>query len=318
MRSRQLRAAAAVLGLVILAGGDVTGGQQQPGPGTKPFLFVAIRSIDARNGGGPEAQTRWELTAGTPSTLYVTGGNREHPEMCAINSGGKTLLEHAAVAWIVEASLKSVEAAGAKIDVRWRRVVTDLAGIDAADTSQEYEMTMTEGTRVVLDLVRPRTATPTGCAGVVVETWFDFQDAPGLENALLDYEIWLVHKDAEGRELTDQTGGRGLQGKSVAYFFRTMRYAADGTARADGELALEFGGSVKGRARPDGRIDLIVQAGRMAILRGLGSGDGGSQQVTVRDGEVVGVELPPYSDSRFEKILAGQRTSIRVKVRRIG
>jgi len=78
-------------------------------------------------------------------------------------------------------------------------------------------------------------------------------------------------------------------GRAVRHYFR----AATGSAELAEDLAQD-GGSVKGRVRSDGRIDVSVDAGRMVMFKGLGGGEGWRGEA-----------------------LSGQRTAIRVTVRRV-
>ena len=145
--------------------------------------------------------------------------------------------------------------------------------------------------------------------------WLEFQDPPALANQVLDYDIWLVHHEAEGRQVVDRMAGRGLQGKDVDYLFKRLRYDTTGMPDPDGAVDVELRGSVKGRVRPDGRIDLWVGAMRTVSQARLGNGEHGSKQATIGDGDTLELEMPPIRQRGpgFD----AQRTSIRVKVRRL-
>ncbi len=136
-----------------------------------------------------------------------------------------------------------------------------------------------------------------------------------MANAVLDYDVWLVHREADGREVLDRMSGRGFQGHSVAYLFKQLRYDANGFPNPAGPVDVELRGSVKGRVRPDGQIDLAFGAGRTVLQSGRGNVRGGNKQATIGDGETIELEMPPYDlkGSGFD----AQRTAIRVTVRRL-
>jgi hypothetical protein len=187
--------------------------------------------------------------------------------------------------------------------------------VEDDDFAREYEARLIEGERAVIDLIRPRAGTNPECDGVVVKMWLEFRDAPQLANRVLDYDIWLVQREADGREVFDRMAGRGLQGRGVDYLFKHLRYDANGSPDPAGPIDVEVSGAVKGRVRSDGRIDLSLRAARMTVERGLGNGESGNKQATVNDGETLEIEMPPTRGrgAGFER----QRTAIRVTVRKL-
>ena len=146
------------------------------------------------------------------------------------------------------------------------------------DLVREYEARLTEGDNFVLDLVRPPAGTNPECDGVVVQMGLEFSEAPELVNAVLDYDVWLVHREADGREVLDRMSGRGLQGHSVDYLFKQLRYDVNGFPNPAGPVDVELRGSVKGRVRPDGQIDLAFGAGRTVMQSGRGNVRGGTSR----------------------------------------
>jgi hypothetical protein len=106
-----------------------------------------------------------------------------------------------------------------------------------------------------------------------------------------------------------------LQGKGVDYTFTPLRYTRAGVPDSSGDVDIQVNGSVKGRVRPDGRIDVSVDAGRMVMFQGIGSGEQGNKQATLANGETVEFELPQHH--WMGDVFAGQRTAIRVTVRRL-
>jgi hypothetical protein len=224
------------------------------------------------------------------------------------------------VVWQVDSRLKSLDAAGATFTVHWKRTVRDENAVDARSMERQFELRLAERSRQVLDLVR--TPGASGCDGVALEFELTFEDDPSVANTLIEYDVWLVHRDRQGRELTDHVQPRGFQGRSVEYAFRPIKYRDDGSIDSAGGVSAALTGSVKGRVRPDGRIDLVVNAMRMVQSRSIGSGDGGSKQATVADGETIELETPRLQGrlpviGDLEPFFEGDRTAIRVTARRV-
>ena len=146
--------------------------------------------------------------------------------------------------------------------------------------------------------------------------WLDFRDPPELAREVLDYDVKLVHNDSSGRETLERSRGRTLQGQEFQYRFPSVDYDQNGRFSPGGGFRADFGGRVKGRVRPDGRIDLSVRAGRAVYQGTTGNGDGGEKQTTIDSGQTIDVEMPAVSahGAGFE----AQRTSVRVTVRRVG
>ena len=285
------------------------------GSGAIPTLRLSIRALHPNALGGVEASPSWQLSRDTVAAPTVTAGSANYADLCAIGAGGKSFQPGTRVGWQVEGRLLDVDASGARLWIRWTRRVLDPRVVDAGDVVREYEARMTEGHNLVLDLVRPPAGTNPECDGVVVQMGLEFSEVPDLANSVLDYDVWLVHREADGREVLDRMSGRGLQGHSVDYLFKRRRYDASGFPNPDGPVDVELRGSVRGRVRPDGQIDLTVGATRTVLKSRLGNARGGSKQATISDGETIELEMPSYDlkGSGFD----AQRTAIRVTVRRL-
>jgi hypothetical protein len=164
---------------------------------------------------------------------------------------------------------------------------------------REYELTFSEGSSSVIDLVRPPDGGSPGCDGVVIEMGFDFADPPGRASEVLDYDIWLVHREADGRQVVDRSAGRGLQGEIVRYRFKPLR--DDAGTPLEGSTSMEFGGWMRGRVRPDGRITVSVWAQRIVWKNRIGQSHEGSLTTVVGDGETLDVEIPPHEPGGSER-----------------
>lgn len=312
------RAAGAVAGLLLamqMSEPPWLGAAVNANRGTNPYLVISIQNLGPTGPGGAEASSSWALGPDSIAAPTVGAGSAEFADLCALSSGGTSFQEGVRVGWRVEGRLVSRDAAGARVRLRWTRVVMDRTLVDQDGVVREYEARLVEGERAVLDLLRPRVGSDPACDGVVVKVWLELRDDPELANRVLDYDVWLVHREADGREVLDRMNGRGLQGREVDFLFKHLRYDSGGSPDPNGPIDVEVSGAVKGRVRSDGRIDLALRAARMTVERGLGNGENGNKLATVDDGETLEFEMPPYR-GRGPGFQA-QRTSIRVTVRRL-
>lgn len=299
---------------LVLGVASGTRADVEPGTGATPVLYASIQNLGPDGPGGGEASASWDLSTATVARPVLGAGSSQYPELCAISSGGPTFQAGTRVGWTVEGRLLSADVDSARIAIRWTRRVMDPSLAGLGDMVREYETRLQEGSRSVIDFLRSPAGEAPGCDGVVVQMWLEFRDPPELARAVLDYDVWLVHRDASGREALERSRGRTLQGEDLPYRFPSVEYAGDGRF-SPGAFRAEFGGRVKGRVRPDGRIDLSVRAARTLYKGALGNGSGGEKQATINSGETIELELPAIADhgAGFE----AQRTSIRVTVRRV-
>jgi hypothetical protein len=309
--------AAAVLGVTILQGtsANTAAPAREPATGAAPLLYISIQGLSSRGGSHGEASASWPLKVGETAQVRVRAGSPEVPSLCGVGSGSAEILSGASIGWLLEGDLVETDATGVRARLRWKRSILQPGLAHVGDFEREYEVRLEEGARMTLDLVRPEPGTADDCDGVVVQTWMDFSDPLELTSQLLDFDIWLVHREPDGRERVDRASGRTLHGQDLRYQFRTLRYDTRGIAREDGDVELKLGGRVKARIQPGGRIDLAVSAGRTVTHGSLGSGEHGTKQAAVRDGETVEIELPPHHSNRYT---LPQRSAVRVTVRRVG
>ena len=332
------RATIAVIGCLLCVSTSGVARQPQrvePGSGVHPNLVMGLQSFSRSSLGGLGTAMSFDFFGARDwETLFVWGGSREFPSLCAVGSGNKPQ-EGALATWRADARLVSLDASGATFDIRWSRTVNDASDVDGSSIDRTYHVRLAEGAVLTLDVLRTRQGSDLGpfqsspgfpdCDGAAVTLQFKYEENQSLANSLLEYDVWLVDRDRAGHETIDHLTPRGLQGQQMEYAFRRIAYGRDGLVADNGPLGLEVRGRVTGRARPDGRIDIVVSAERTLRLGSLGNGDGGSRQATVEDGETIELELPgPAGSVRDEghdldlaALLRGQRTAIRVVTRRV-
>jgi hypothetical protein len=217
----------------------------------------------------------------------------------------------------------SVDADLVTFDLQWSRVVNDSTLVPLENTSESTRISMYEGASGVLDLVRRREPPADGCTNVALSLEVGFSGPGELSNAAIAYDVWLVQRDRDNTVATDRFRVSARQGEQAEYFFRPTYYADDGSrAQAPTTFSVNVSGSIRGRVRSDGLIDLTVDAWWGAGHRGGSVGIGGRKLLTVRPGETVEIETPSgeghLSGVRgLSELMAGQRTAIRVTARRL-
>lgn len=282
--------------------------------GAVPQVWMSIRGISPNGPFGYEAKLSWNLDSEHAALLRVQAGSSELPNVCAVGSTAKDFDSGALVGWLLEARLLELKATSARLGLRWSRKVLVPGAVLGGAMQREYELTFSEGASSVIDLVRPPDGGSPGCDGAVIEMGFDFGDPPARASEVLDYDIWLVHREADGRQVVDRSAGRGLQGEIVRYRFKPLR-DNDAGDPIEGAGSIDFGGSMRGRLRPDGRITISVWAQRVLWKNRIGQSHEGSLTTVVGDGETLEVEIPPREGGGPAE---SSRTSVRVTVRRVG
>jgi hypothetical protein len=318
-------AASAVSPTVDLAGRSSQVVRRMP----TPYLRISAQPLPGFSAGA--TQVALELAPETLNQeIYVTLGTHEYASLCGVNSGvvrvngpeSEGPPPGALIDWRFQARLKSSTPARAEIELNWKRTVKNRTAVDADTIERQYQLSLSERSREVIDIVRPPEGTSSDCEGFAIEAEFFYRDEPDLENSLLQYDVWLIDTDASGEQMTDHLEPRGLQGRDVEYAFRPQRFDVDGKRSPAGPVSSRLEGRVKGRVRSDGRIDLAVGVMRWVQSGSLGTGDGGGKLVTVSDGETIEVLTPrlfgdlPGVPNDSNLFRAGH-TSIRVTVRRI-
>jgi hypothetical protein len=223
-------------------------------------------------------------------------------------------------AWTIAARLVSWNGHEATLETRIERQDTTGA-FRGADIQTPRRLILREGEHRVVDAV---SVTGRDCEAVQFEVDLRVDEPEPVRNAALSYDIWLVHREADGSDRSARFHTSGLQGREVPYAFAALEHRTDGSAvrTGRGDVHTEIAGVIRGRARSDGRLDLTVAASRMVSAAQLGTGDGGTKRLTVDDGETVALELPPLISGSLPGVdlaqfLAGQSTAVRVTARRV-
>jgi hypothetical protein len=244
---------------------------------------------------------------------------------------GRSNLQSGLVSWLVESRLVDIVKDEATIDLRWTRSVNQPGLTESGESTAEQHLVLRNGSHGVLDLVRAASPVNDGCGTLALEYDFRLEGAPALEQAAIGYDIWLVHEDVERPAQISRVSASAKQDDEASYNFPPMNYDRDGRrSQSNPAVRVTVSGTVRGRVRTDGDIDLTIDAGRgYNALDHDGSGyasiwNHGRTLITVKPGETVETLIdPPSGDvslrdvGRLSESFGGQRTAIRITARRL-
>jgi hypothetical protein len=228
------------------------------------------------------------------------------------------------VIWRIEARLASLDGAVATIEVRWRREVHGTGIEPASDLQQTFTWRAEEGSSRVLDLVREVPPATPACDTKTLEMRYIVSGPEELAQARIGYDVWLLQPLPTGDRHVRHLHTSGEQGGTAPFGFPTVTLQEPEPERGARPMSMSVRveGRVMGRLRPDGRIDLAVDAGRLVGRDGtrLMSGSSGRTRLIVTPGETVELQPPPLSgatDGAYERLLRDRPTAIRVRAKRL-
>jgi hypothetical protein len=320
------RFATVLMGLAMTGAGAlaIASGQGESAPGLPPdlepqlvvFTMPGYSGIVDRTGGA-------RIPLLTDDTFGVAIGSGV-PEGCGHTlqvsaSGDATVGQPVAALWTLHARLVSYEGDSAVVDLRWTRSIRDPRLKPAEDATVEQRMMLTQGGRGILDVVTGPPNDSSVCPSFAVGVGLELRSSADLDDAGLEYDFWLVRGGGSQRPSRARAVAR--QGDSTKYAFQPLDLAAGGHTGAPAASAtMNWSGSITGRARSDGTIDLSVDA-FVAVMDAERSRSTASsslrKQLRVREGETVDIEFPAESWRGLAPSHAWERTALRVTARRV-
>jgi hypothetical protein len=195
--------------------------------------------------------------------------------------------------WKVTVKLVSVDAGEIKFDADWAR--SDVLGTAEQPVAGGHRtITLREGERHVLDVINAPSHS-VDVVNVVIELTASRVEEPGLENAALDYDLWLVHERENGEKITRRLTVTGRQGENVPFEFAPLDFSLEAGGAVDAAnapLKMSVQGKIRGRARPDGSIEISVQSEQAMQLGGARGAAIGDKNFVVLSGETTAIEFP--------------------------
>lgn len=237
-------------------------------------------------------------------------------DLCGAGFGAGSPSSEAAYAWRVEANPVVVADETITVAIDWTRSDRTPAGGRERRAGDRRTVTLTDGERHVLDFVSAPRENRSRCANLMVQVEASLADDPTLANASLGYDVWLIDQDAAGHETTRRLQAVSDQGDPLPLTFLPFGWTSDGVAASDPwrpDVAVSIAGTVKGRLRADGLVQLFVTADRIVRMgASKGTTGYGEKRFTARPGEIVRLEIPPNSGGT--SFLASHKTFLTVVV----
>jgi hypothetical protein len=216
-------------------------------------------------------------------------------DLCAIAAGATARMLAPHHAWTVRFTLVGVEIDKVTVDV-----VTDRRDESSPVVKLDSRhLVLTEGAPHILDFVDNGGSASCGTRSIALEVSAALEEAPAFAGDMLSYDLWLTHRDAAGREWTRHEGRSARQGELTDFRFQPLRWTLDALIPAgDRDMTIDelVSGSIRGRIRDDGRIDVSFQTFRALALNQGSTGElGGRKIFVVQPAEPIRIELPPAS-----------------------
>lgn len=216
----------------------------------------------------------------------------------------------ASAEWRVQATPVSNDGEEATVDVRWERRVPRADVLLEGDLVQARRLVLRDRERGILDVVRRAGDSATVCDTFAIGVELRFTSLDDVEDAGLGFDLWLIDRasgDAIGHAHTQAS-----QGADATYTFAPQTLAG-----AAGDVSVAVGGTVTGRARTDGSIDLTFDT-RMGVGGPRESHSAvGRKRLLVRPGETIEFEMPDSVRAKLPADLQHHDYALRVTTERV-
>jgi hypothetical protein len=288
MRTVRVLPALSALTLVLQASG--AGLSQGVAPaGGSPTVRVVLRALETPESGPAfEAATAdTDLHTGESGAITFWVGR----SLCERGIGGG--IPHGAVAsWTVRSTVISARTDRIAIDVSIER--RDVANAVRSDVRH---LVLTEGAPHVLDFIEANDSTAASCGtrNIVLEISASIIDSTESAAAAFAFDLWLVHRDANGTQWTRHETRLAMGGESVPFRFKSLRFPLNALVSPSDGVTIDekISGALRARPRADGSVDLSLIVSREIASAGGSVGDrGGPKLFSVGLKEPVSVSLP--------------------------
>jgi hypothetical protein len=197
--------------------------------------------------------------------------------------------------WQVDVKPVSIALDLVTFEMDWKR--TDVKdGARRVAAGDRRTVTLHQGERHILDFIPcPPDAS---CANLFLEVQASPVEDPSLAELTFGYDLWLVHQTANGTKITRHAIVGGRQGEKLNFNFSAVPLALDAAAApdADSPYRLFVSGTITGRLKADGTIDIALQPTRWQQFQtGKGGLGGGTKTFVARPEETTSIALPPGS-----------------------
>lgn len=241
------------------------------------------------------------------------------PESCAQST--PSAAQKSSITWTIEAALVALEPDRSIVDVRWSR---HRAASSQPDTVEgRRRVVISAGESYPLDLVNVASVSKNQCSRVTLTLNVQRLYPAQVANAVLRYDLWLLHRDRTGRAVTDRLQFTARQDASEYFFFGPLHYETDGrpSLPSPDAVRLDISGTIKGRVRTDGRLEVLLETARNSRWQQHVTGDTGRKYLLVGPNETLEVILPPATGQLgtvdLGALFRGHQTALRLTVSRV-
>jgi len=191
--------------------------------------------------------------------------------------------------------------------IEWQRFLATAPGESRVVEDETRTVTLEEGERHVV-AVFPESEPGVGECGYKnrgLELEVDIVEDPRFEDTPLGFDLWWRHTGLDGKPELRRLETSGSQGESVPFAFEPLALARAG----DPYPQVSLKGEVQARRRPDGTIDVRLEALRWLKLQeraGWAANEHGEKVFSLHPAETVGLLLPsPHVEGEPTAGMAG-------------
>ena len=307
MRTNRVLPALSAFALVLSARGAGLSQGVAPVSGS-PTVRVELRAV-ATPASGPAFVAN---TVGANLGLGESGAIRFFIGSSLCEHGiGATIPTGAAASWTVQSTV---------ISARTDRIVIDVS-IERRDAANSVRrdvrhLVLSEGAPHVLDFIEASDSTVASCEtrNFVLDISASIIDSAESAATALAFDLWLVHRDANGTQWTRHETRLAMGGESVPFRFRSLRFPLDALVSPSGVTIDEnVSGAIRARPRPDGSVDVsLIVSREIASTDGSVGDRGGPKLFSVGLKEPVSVSLPPPHGVATTASVAGTHQPVRL------
>lgn len=266
----------------------------------------------------PRSGTWRELRVGESHELIVQIG--QSPSGCGFYWGGEAFDDIAHFGWRLELTPTTISSDHADVHLRWVRGVQDSK--PNAGPFSETNARLRPGEGFTLDATALSGVSAPGCRNAVVSFYVQLDEVEPRRERVVATDLWLVHRDADGREFTQQLNVRGGFNETLPFYFDDLRVGKD---------ILDVYGSIRAKSSAANTVVLEFDAMRRwsrgteyPEVRVLGNG---GTTFTLKPDDVTSVVIPLVTEGLpldgastrpgRDPALLGHSLSIRVRSRQI-
>jgi hypothetical protein len=249
------------------------------------FMMLEDASFGAADGAAGEVIPDW----------FAPGGKRSGSVWALANT------------WFVQQRVVSIGVDAVTLELSWRRFERGTGGLHRT-AGGVRTITLRSRERHLLDLADGRSAR---LANLALEVEASRVEDPAFADAVLAYDLWLVHDTAIGGRIARRLSLTGRQAEAVPFAFDRLAFPIDSAVPIDGDkgpVKTFIQGTVMGRLQADGSVEVMLRSERQVLGGGLvetlrrpalpeldprlGSG---SKAFVLKTGETTAIDFPTPS-----------------------